>query len=86
MTSIHIKNAFVATMDKQVGSLESGKKADIITINMLNPYLTPTREPLTSILLYANPGDIDNVICDGKWLKKDGEMQTIDMKKALTSA
>ena len=70
----------------KVGSIEPGKKADIITVNMLNPYLTPTREPLTSVFLYANPGDIDNVICDGKWLKKDGEMQTINMKTALTSA
>lgn len=73
-------------IDNQTGSLEPGKKADIITLNMLNPYLTPTREPLTSVLLYANPGDIDNVICDGKWLKKEGEMQTIDMKKTLTTA
>jgi 5-methylthioadenosine/S-adenosylhomocysteine deaminase len=70
----------------KVGSIEPGKKADIITVNMLNPYLTPTREPLTSIFLYATPGDIDNVICDGKWLKKDGFMQTLDMKKALTTA
>ena len=53
---------------------------------MLNPYLTPTREPLTSVFLYANPGDIDNVICDGKWLKKDGEMRTINVKKALMTA
>ena len=73
-------------IDKQVGSLEPGKKADIITFNMLTPYLTPTREPLTSVFLYANPGDIDNVICDGKWLKRDGVMQTIDLKSALTTA
>ncbi len=73
-------------IDKQVGSIEPDKKADIITIDMLNPYLTPTREPLTSVFLYASPGDIDNVICDGKFLKKNGEMQTVDLKKALTTA
>ena len=70
----------------KVESLEPGMKADIITINILNPYLTQTREPLTSVLLYAHPGDIDNVICDGKWLKKEGDMQTIKIKKALTTA
>jgi 5-methylthioadenosine/S-adenosylhomocysteine deaminase len=73
-------------IDKQVGSLELGKKADIITVNMLTPYLTPTREPLTSVFLYANPSDIDNVVCNGKWLKRDGVMQTIEMKKALLTA
>ena len=73
-------------IDKQVGSIEPGKKADIITVDMLNPYLTPTREPLTSVFLYASPGDIDNVICDGMFLKKNCEMQTLDLKEALTTA
>jgi 5-methylthioadenosine/S-adenosylhomocysteine deaminase len=73
-------------IDKEVGSLEPGKKADVITVDMLNPYLTPTREPLTSIFLYANPADIDNVICDGRPLKKDGKLTTIDLEKALTTA
>jgi 5-methylthioadenosine/S-adenosylhomocysteine deaminase len=73
-------------IDKDVGSLEPSKKADVITFNMVNPYITPTREPMTSIFLYATPGDIDNVVCDGRFLKRDGRLTTIDMKKALTTA
>ncbi len=73
-------------MDGEIGSLEPGKKADVITIDMMNPYLTPTREPLTSVFLYATPGDIDNVICDGRFLKKDGQLATIDMHDALMKA
>jgi len=73
-------------IEKEVGSLEPGKKADVITVDMRNPYLTPTREPLTSIFLYANPADIDNVICDGRLLKKDGKLTTVDMGKTLTTA
>jgi len=52
-----------------VGFLEPGKKADVITVDMMTPYRTPTREPLTSIGLYATPGDIDTVIVDGRILK-----------------
>ncbi|MCX6642625.1 MAG: amidohydrolase family protein [Candidatus Bathyarchaeota archaeon] len=73
-------------IDKDVGSLEIGKKADVITIDMMNPYLTPTREPLSSVFLYGNAGDVDNVICDGKFLKNEGVMMTIDMTKALITA
>jgi 5-methylthioadenosine/S-adenosylhomocysteine deaminase len=73
-------------IDKDVGSLEIGKKADVITIDMMNPYLTPTREPLSSVFLYGNAGDVDNVICDGKFLKNEGVMMTIDMAKSLTTA
>lgn len=73
-------------IDKEVGSLEPGKKADLITVDMLNPYLTPTREPLTSIFLYATPADIDDVVCDGRLLKRDGKLTNIDIGKALTLA
>jgi len=73
-------------MDKKIGSLEVGKKADIITFDLMNPYITPTRDPVTSVFLYGMPGDVDNVICDGRFLKKDGELKTIDMRDALLKA
>ena len=73
-------------LDKEVGSLEVGKKADLITFNLMNPYIKPTRDPITSIFLYGAPGDIDNVICDGKFLKKENKLTTIDLDKALSEA
>jgi 5-methylthioadenosine/S-adenosylhomocysteine deaminase len=73
-------------MENQVGSLEIGKKADLITFDLMNPYITPTRDPITSIFLYGTPGDIDNVICDGRFLKKDRKMTTIDLTDSLLSA
>ena len=80
------RGAEVFGIDDEVGSLEVGKKADIISFDLMNPYLTPTRDPITSVFLYGTPGDIDNVICDGYFLKKDGKLTTIDMKDALTKA
>jgi len=73
-------------IDNEVGSLEPGKKADVITVDMINPYLTPTREPLTSIVLYATPGDIDTVIVDGRILKHEKNLTTINIQEALTTA
>jgi 5-methylthioadenosine/S-adenosylhomocysteine deaminase len=80
------RGAEVLGIDDEVGSLEPGKKADVITFNMLNPYLTPTKDPLTSIVLYGTSNDIDAVIVDGKILKRDGELTTIDREKALLTA
>jgi 5-methylthioadenosine/S-adenosylhomocysteine deaminase len=73
-------------IDGEVGSLEPGKKADLILVDMLNPYLTPTKDPLTSIVLYATPADVDTVIVDGQILKRDKALTTIDLKQALTEA
>ena len=73
-------------IDGEVGSLEPGKRADIITANMMNPFLTPTRDPLTSIVLYGTPADIDTVIVDGRILKRDGALTSFDVNEALLTA
>ena len=77
------RGAEVLGVDDKVGSLEEGKRADIIMIDMLNPFLTPTKDPLTSIVLYGTSSDIDTVIVDGRILKRDGELTTIDKAEAL---
>ncbi len=73
-------------IEQEVGSLEPGKKADVITVDLMSPYLTPTRDPLTSIALYATPGDVDTVIVDGRILKQEKKLTTINMQEALTTA
>ncbi|TRO48195.1 hypothetical protein E2P65_03315 [Candidatus Bathyarchaeota archaeon] len=77
------RGAEVLGIDDKVGSLEEGKRADLIMIDMLNPFLTPTKDPLTSIVLYGTAGDIDTVIVDGRILKRGGELTTIDRAGAL---
>ncbi|MCP4709241.1 MAG: amidohydrolase family protein [Planctomycetes bacterium] len=73
-------------LDAEIGSLEAGKKADIITVDLNNPYLTPTREPITSFVLYGSSRDIDNVLVDGRFLKRNGQLTTIDMAQTLSAA
>jgi 5-methylthioadenosine/S-adenosylhomocysteine deaminase len=80
------RGAEVLGIDQDIGSLELGKKADVITIDFNNPYLKPTKDPLTSFVLYGSSRDIDNVIVDGNILKKDGELTTINLKEALSKA
>ncbi len=70
----------------RVGSLEPGKKADFILFDMLNPLLTPTMDPLTSIALYATSDDISTVIVDGNTLKHDKKLTTINQREALIKA
>jgi 5-methylthioadenosine/S-adenosylhomocysteine deaminase len=73
-------------IDGEVGSLEPGKKADIITIDLRNPYLTPTMDPLTSTVLYGSSRDVDTVIVDGRILKRDGTLTSLDLRVALATA
>jgi len=80
------RGAEVMGIGDEVGSLDPGKKADVIIIDMMNPYLTPTMDPLTSVILYGSPSDIDTVIVDGKILKINGQLTTINLREALLKA
>ena len=73
-------------MASEIGSLEPGKLADIQMVYMQNPYLTPTQDPFTSIVLYGSSADIDTVIVGGKVLKQDGRLTTINLPNALKIA
>ena len=67
--------------DREVGSLEVGKRADIILVDLDKPHLTP-RHNLISSLAYSTYGsDVNTVIVDGRVLMHNREMKTIDMEK-----
>ena len=81
-----IDAAKVVGLDHMVGSLEAGKKADIITVNLINPRLTPNFNVVHSLVMSAQGGDVDNVLVDGEFLLRDGKVLSVDEKKILLDA
>ncbi|MEM2127494.1 MAG: amidohydrolase family protein [Candidatus Bathyarchaeia archaeon] len=81
-----IRGAEIFGLDRELGSIEPGKKADIIAFDLSSPHLTPTIEPLSSIVLYGNSSDIDLVIIDGEIVKKDGKFVRLDIGEILERA
>jgi len=61
----------------EVGSLEPGKKADIITIDLNQPHLTPMYEPCSHLVYAARGADVRDVIIDGRMVM--GQRQLVDM-------
>ncbi|MDH7516844.1 MAG: amidohydrolase [Candidatus Thermoplasmatota archaeon] len=73
-------------MEKNIGSIEVGKKADIIIIDLNKPHLTPKHD-LVSHLVYAMRGnDVSTTIVNGKPLMLDKEFLTIDYEKTIEDA
>ena len=73
-------------MENEVGSLEVGKKADIITIDLINPRLMPRFNIIDTIVANGSPSDVDMVIVDGEILLQDGKAQRVDERKVLLQA
>jgi cytosine/adenosine deaminase-related metal-dependent hydrolase len=84
MTTIDGAKAF--RMDNQLGSLEKGKKADIILIDLDKPHFYPLNLPVDKVTYFANGNDVDTVIVDGEILMQGREVKTVDEYKVMEDA
>jgi len=73
-------------IDKQVGSLEKGKKADIILIDLDQPHLTPETYLPHLLTYYVNGNDVDTVLVDGKILMKNKTITSVNKDEVLELA
>lgn len=69
--------------EDSLGRLESGYKADIISINMDQPHLCPTGNKLHTLLECVNAGDVADMIVGGRLIMKDREVLSMDEEKIL---
>jgi 5-methylthioadenosine/S-adenosylhomocysteine deaminase len=83
---ITIDAAKVVGWDDELGSLEAGKKADIITVNLRAPHLTPTFLPIHRIILEAVGHDVDTVIVDGQVVMEDRKVLAVNENDILAEA
>jgi 5-methylthioadenosine/S-adenosylhomocysteine deaminase len=78
-------------IEDETGSLEPGKKADVITINLgtprLNPIILGKYCNVFAHMVYAAHGeDVDNVVIDGEVIMRHRKMQTIDEATVIRKA
>lgn len=73
-------------MEQDLGSLEVGKKADLILIDLLKPHLTPCHDPISQVIYAANGGDVCTTIIHGKPLYVDYHFQQYDVKNIIENA
>lgn len=73
-------------MEKEIGSIELGKKADLIIINRNSPHLNPVDNPYSAVVYSAQEADINCVIIDGKVVLKDGRHYLWDTEEVVVRA
>ena len=73
-------------MEDEIGSLEVGKKADMILIDMFQPHLYPPQMPLYRVAYFANGNDVETVIVNGDVLMLNRQVQTVDVDEVLELA
>jgi len=81
-----IKGARALGLEDQIGSLEVGKKADLIVVNMRKPHLTPTFNAVSNMVYAAEGSDVETTIIDGKIIMEDRVVKTLDEEEVLRKA
>ncbi|NHK32411.1 MAG: amidohydrolase family protein [Asgard group archaeon] len=83
--------AMVLGLNEILGSLEVGKRADVITVDLSSPNLTPVvtkpfRNYIPNLIYSATGYEIDNVIINGQSIISEKEFVTINEKKIIKEA
>ncbi|MFO7460495.1 MAG: amidohydrolase [Desulfatiglandales bacterium] len=78
--------AEVLGLARTVGSLEEGKKADIIVVDTNKPHLTPMYNPYSHLVYAARGSDVSHVVIDGKPVMEDRRLLSLDLSEILEKA
>ena len=78
-----IEGAKALGMDKITGSLEVGKKADIIIIGLNKPHLTPLYNEYSHLAYAAGGADVDTVLINGRLVMENRRLLTIDETEVM---
>jgi cytosine/adenosine deaminase-related metal-dependent hydrolase len=68
------------------GTIEVGKKADLIVVNTQRAHLVPTMRIVSAFVHNGLPSDVESVMVDGKWVMRDGEVLTMDEASIIREA
>ena len=69
-----------------LGTVEEGKKADLILLNIDQPHILPTQNLVNTIVDAASSHDVTDSIINGKLVMKDREVLTLDEEKIMFEA
>ncbi len=62
----------------QIGTLETGKEADLLLIDLKKSHLTPLNDPFSALVYAAQSSDVDTVFCQGKIVMEHRKVCTFD--------
>ncbi|MFT5520203.1 MAG: 5-methylthioadenosine/S-adenosylhomocysteine deaminase [Enterobacterales bacterium] len=81
-----INGAKALGLDSQIGSLEIGKQADLIAIDMSDIEQQPLYNPISQLVYTSNRNQVTDLWVAGKHLMKDRQLTTLNLQKILNNA
>jgi len=73
-----IDGARAVSLQNEIGSIEVGKKADVIVLDYDNAFMTPIHNPVSAIVYSSLGHEVSSVIIDGRFVMRDGAVLSVD--------
>ncbi len=81
-----IDGARALHMDNEIGSLEKGKKADVIIISLDKPNAVPMYDIYAQLAYALKASDVETVVIGGRVVMRDHKLLTVDEEQAMAKA
>ena len=81
-----INGARALGLEQEIGSLEAGKKADLVVIDLNRLHTTPSPNPISSLVYAATGAEVDTVVVDGRIVVEHGQLLTMDENEVMEQA
>ena len=81
-----IDGARALGLDREIGSLEPGKRADLLIVSMRSARQTPMYDPLSHLVYVTRGDDVQTVVVNGKIVMKNRKVLTLDEAAVLGEA
>jgi 5-methylthioadenosine/S-adenosylhomocysteine deaminase len=81
-----IDGARALDLDKEIGSLEIGKRADVIVVDLNRPHTSPASDVVSALVYSAQPADVRATIIDGRVMMREGKLVTLDETSVIEAA
>lgn len=81
-----INGARALGLEQQIGSIEAGKRADLVIVSTANARLTPIYDPVSHLVYAVHGEDVRTVMVNGRLLMRDRKMLTLDEPAVLAAA
>lgn len=78
-----VGGARVIGLEEKIGTIEAGKKADIIIVDVNTPHMTPMYNPYSQLVYSATGGDVRDVIINGRIVYRDRRFTILDSEEIM---
>jgi 5-methylthioadenosine/S-adenosylhomocysteine deaminase len=78
-----VGGARILGLEKEIGTIEVGKNADLILVDLRSPHMAPLYHPMSTLVYSASGGDVKDVIVNGKILMRNRRIPHLDSEEIM---